>query len=203
MFPIQGLREAFPTVTLAREIWRVSYEGFCYSGSVSWIGVPILCSQCFCPWRRLPKVIAPGKMLPHGKASWEGSLPLTLLVRWLVLLALAVLSTNSPAVAKTEVIIAPDGRQIITVKCARNPSKCMSEARQVCKGNYQVLDSESHAGGLLADIMPGPVTWYGMAISCGKSDGAMPSFPFRGPNFRMPSMTQCNVVGGSVFCISN
>lgn len=166
-------------------------------------GCSIVCVAGFSPWRWMPQVVTSRAVLPHGESDGAGPLPLKSLVRWSVLMALAVLTTNSQAVAKTEVILAPDGRQIITVKCARNPSKCMSEARQVCKGNYQVLDSESHAGGLLADIMPGPVTWYGMAISCGKSDGAMPSFPFRGPNFRMPSMTQCDVVGGSVFCISN
>jgi hypothetical protein len=33
--------------------------------------------------------------------------------------------------------------------------------------------SHNHAGGLLADILPGPVTWYAMSYTCGPSDGRL------------------------------
>jgi hypothetical protein len=49
-----------------------------------------------------------------------------------------------------------------------------------------VVDSYSKAGGLVADILPGPVTWYYMSYQCGKSDGRMPSFAFRGQNYQRP-----------------
>ena len=42
---------------------------------------------------------------------------------------------------------------------------------------YAVVDSHSNAGGLLADILPGPVTWYTMVYQCGRA-GAFPQFPF-------------------------
>jgi hypothetical protein len=39
------------------------------------------------------------------------------------------------------------------------------------EARIKILNSESHAGGLLADILPGPVTWYTMTYVCGASDG--------------------------------
>src|SRR5262249_6151232 len=57
-------------------------------------------------------------------------------------------------------------------KCSQSPAGCYEQATRDCRGGpYQILDSESHAGGLLADILPGPVTWYTMSYVCGPSDG--------------------------------
>jgi hypothetical protein len=70
-------------------------------------------------------------------------------------------------------------------------------------GSYQVLDSESHAGGLVADALAGPVTWYGMTYVCGKSDGRLPSFPFRGQQYlpaARPIVTNCQSFGNSTSC---
>ena len=48
------------------------------------------------------------------------------------------------------------------------------KALPLCRGgSYQILDSESHAGGLLIDAIPGPVTWYTMTYTCGPSDGRL------------------------------
>lgn len=63
-----------------------------------------------------------------------------------------------------------------------------------------MLDSESHAGGLVADVLPGPVTWYGMTFACGPSDGRMPSFAFRGQTYRPPTVTNCQKHGNMVSC---
>src|SRR5262249_21848938 len=50
---------------------------------------------------------------------------------------------------------------------------CYEQATRDCRGgSYQILHSESHPGGLLADILPGPVTWYTMSYVCG-SDGKL------------------------------
>lgn len=55
----------------------------------------------------------------------------------------------------------PDGSKAATVKCNIDNSKCYAQASEICGGGkYRVLDSESHAGGLVADWIPGPVTWY-------------------------------------------
>ena len=72
------------------------------------------------------------------------------------------------------------------MKCNVDLGKCFSQATSICGGSYQVVDSESHAGGTLADIFPGPVTWYGMTYVCGPSDGKYPNFPFQGQRYSAP-----------------
>jgi len=106
----------------------------------------------------------------------------------------------------------PDGSAIKTTKCASDPAKCFATASQSCPGvgTYRVLSSESHAGGLLADILPGPVTWYSMTYTCGPSDGRMPDFKFGGQPYtppappvvvkQQPTTTNCNKVGDNVTC---
>jgi hypothetical protein len=74
----------------------------------------------------------------------------------------------------------PSGAQVSSAKCQYASAGCLQQAAQTCRGPYQVLDSDSHSGGLLADLMPGPVTWYSMTYQCGASDGKMPAFAFRG-----------------------
>lgn len=46
-----------------------------------------------------------------------------------------------------------------------------------------MVSSHSNAGGTLADIIPGPVTWYNMTYTCGPSDGQMPEFAFKGARY--------------------
>lgn len=113
--------------------------------------------------------------------------------------------------ATGEPIQGPSGATINEAKCSGSPNACLKKAAQDCKGPYQVLDSSSNAGGLLADIMPGPVTWYRMSYQCGKSDGRMPTFQFRGPQYTPPPVvvtspsvrtTNCNRLGNSVTCTS-
>ena len=116
----------------------------------------------------------------------------------------------------------PDGSAIKTTKCTSDPTKCYAVASQSCAGvgTYRVLSSESHAGGLLADIMPGPVTWYSMTFACGPSDGRMPDFKFGGqqytpppvivqpqqtiiqqpPVVQQPTTTRCQTVGDNTTC---
>jgi hypothetical protein len=77
----------------------------------------------------------------------------------------------------------PSGAALNTAKCSQSSVGCLQKASQVCAGQYSVVDSESHSGGLLADILPGPVTRYGMTYQCGPSDGKMPTFAFRGQQF--------------------
>jgi len=108
----------------------------------------------------------------------------------------------------------PDGNVIKTVKCSSDRAKCFAQASQSCTdgGSYRALSSESHAGGLVADILPGPVTWYSMTYACGPSDGKMPDFKFGGPQYtpppapvivkQSPTTTNCNAIGNSVTCNS-
>jgi hypothetical protein len=127
------------------------------------------------------------------------------------LLALLV----SCVVVSAETFIGPDGKPVNQAKCRVSPRGCYDEAHDTCSGPYQIIDSESHAGGILADILPGPVTWYSFTYACGRSDGRLASFPLRGaaprmPNIQVqapavvatpPAMTRCSSsrVGGTVW----
>lgn len=78
----------------------------------------------------------------------------------------------------------PAGETIQTVKCQTSTTSCFQQAAAVCEGQpYSAIDSYSKAGGLLADIMPGPFTWYYMTFQCGVQDGQQPTFPFRGQSY--------------------
>src|SRR5215471_3735409 len=71
-----------------------------------------------------------------------------------------------------QTIVGPSGKPIHRAKCSQSPMGCYEQATRDCRGgSYQILDSESHPGGLLLDILPGPVTWYTMTYVCGAPDG--------------------------------
>lgn len=105
---------------------------------------------------------------------------------------------------------APDGTAIKTVKCSSDAAKCFAAASQSCpgEGTYRVISSASRAGGLAADLIPGPVTWYYMTYACGPSDGKMPEFAFKGqpyvpppaPVMLQPSTTTCSTFGNNTTC---
>src|SRR5262245_38190249 len=74
-----------------------------------------------------------------------------------------------------QTIVGPSGKPLQPIhraKCSQSPAGCYEQASRDCRGgSYQILHSESHPGGLLADILPGPVTWYTMSYVCSTSDG--------------------------------
>ncbi len=39
-----------------------------------------------------------------------------------------------------------------------------------------------------ADVLPGPVTWFGMTYKCGASGGPHSKFTFRGQQYRAPTI---------------
>ena len=123
------------------------------------------------------------------------------------LVATFLFSSGSVIAGKIEKIASPSGVIINYTKCNRKSGKCMNTAAKHCKGSYQVIDSESHAGGLIADLLPGPVRWYSMTFICGPTDGKMPRFKFQGPDFQMPSIiippsinTRCTTYGNTTNC---
>jgi len=119
--------------------------------------------------------------------------------------AIGLVATLAGCSASTsEPVVGPSGKAMREAKCSGSPNACYKAAASVCKGPYQVLDSSSNAGGLVADILPGPVTWYRMSYQCGPSDGRLPSFDFRGPRHVVPSVTttSCNRFGNNVTCTS-
>ncbi len=100
---------------------------------------------------------------------------------FLVLVLVGCGGGNSP-----KTFIGPSGKTLETVKCKSSPDQCFVQANKSCGGSYQVISSESHAGGILADFVPGPVTWYGMTYQCGKSNGRNPTFTFQGGTYTPP-----------------
>ena len=132
-----------------------------------------------------------------------------------ILLFLANVMIAGCATSSVKEYQAPDGTAIKTVKCTSDPTGCFALASQSCPsgGKYRVIASESHAGGLLADIIPGPVTWYAMTYSCGSADGKMPDFKFVGQQYtpppdpiviqQRPTRTNCTTIGNMVTCNSN
>ena len=101
----------------------------------------------------------------------------------LLIIGLLLSGCASPVISE---IKAPDGTSLKNVKCNIDTQKCFVLATESCKetkGVYKVIASHSNAGGTIADVMPGPVTWYNLTYVCGPSDGKMPNFPFRGERF--------------------
>ena len=66
------------------------------------------------------------------------------------------------------------------IDCKTNTDGCFEDASAFCDGSgYKVLNSWSNSGGLLADLLPGPYTWYHMEIICGLLNNQAPTFDFR------------------------
>jgi serine protease Do len=90
-------------------------------------------------------------------------------------MACFVAATLFSGCCSAQTIVGPSGKPLQPIhraKCSQSPAGCYEQATRDCRGgSYQILHSESHPGGLLADILPGPVTWYTMSYVCGPSDG--------------------------------
>lgn len=125
------------------------------------------------------------------------------------------LALSSCVSSSGEAVPGPSGKLVQQTKCNGSSDGCLKTAAKACKGPYQVVDSSSNAGGLFADVLPGPVTWYRMTYQCGPSDGRMPQFAFRGQSYRPPPVvinqapavapsrmttTNCNRFGNNVTC---
>lgn len=126
--------------------------------------------------------------------------------RFIILSALFVFLSGCNAGPQAKSYTGPTGEMQSTVRCTKETGPCFEKASEVCDGgSYRVLNSYRNAGGLWADVLPGPVTWYTMNIVCGPSDGVMPDFPLRGQEPEMPEVpavrqTNCHQVGNSVNC---
>ena len=119
-------------------------------------------------------------MLRHKDESMGRSL----LVAAIVAISASLVGCVTPAVKE---YTGPSGVATKQVKCNTSSDGCMQHASASCSnGPYQVVSSESHAGGLLSDQLVGPVTWYSMTYICGQSDGTTPTFPFNGQQYAPP-----------------
>lgn len=101
---------------------------------------------------------------------------------------LTLAAALATALATTFTAAPTEAAQRFQTKCKGDSRACIQEARRTCRTGFRVLDSESHAGGLLSDVIPGPVMWYSMIYQCSNSPGYRPDFPMRGQAFRPPVM---------------
>jgi S1-C subfamily serine protease len=62
-------------------------------------------------------------------------------------------------------------------KCNASVTNCYQQAHERCNGSYDVVDKESHPGGIFADILPGPIPWYTIAFTCRAQPQAQISAP--------------------------
>ena len=99
---------------------------------------------------------------------------------------MAVGSLGGCVIPSTESYHDPSGTKVHKTKCTAENIGCFQEASQTCGGPYQVITSDSHAGGVFADWLPGPVTWYTITYRCGASDGQTPSFRWMGQEYTPP-----------------
>jgi hypothetical protein len=98
---------------------------------------------------------------------------------------------------------APGGGEVHVTKC-KDQGECYDQASQSCGGgSYQVIDSDSHAGGILADWLVGPVTWYKLMYTCGRSDARFAAFPWRGRQYEPGHSATCTRWGNTAICFGN
>lgn len=114
-----------------------------------------------------------------------------------------------------ESFVGPSGETVHEVKCSGGKGECFETAAATCGAEgYRALDSHSRSGGLLADALPGPVTWYYLTYACGAPDGVMPGFAREGhdaplilpnpaPAYSAPRVTHCTPMGLGVSCTSS
>jgi hypothetical protein len=102
---------------------------------------------------------------------------------WLCLFVAGVVTSACRGTGVREIRGAGDER-VYEARCKSSAADCIADARSTCSSGYELLDSESHAGGLLADALPGPVTWYAMTFRCDVAGSSeRPEFPFRGARY--------------------
>lgn len=75
-----------------------------------------------------------------------------------------------------EVATTPTGVKIFESKCRDSALDCGLVAQKQCyERGFEALSGESHPGGAIADLVPGPFTWFSMQFRCGGSS-EMPTF---------------------------
>ena len=82
-------------------------------------------------------------------------------------LALCLALTVTGCGGGVDEVRSANGAKTFQTKCKGSISECNADAREQCHGDFRTIASESHAGGIFADALPGPVTWYTLRFACG------------------------------------
>ena len=98
--------------------------------------------------------------------------------------------------AGPEKITAPNGGTGFALTCQRSRENCLTQAGEQCgREGYYVVSESSHAGGILADALPGPVTWYNIQVACGE-----PEAGYRPPRQAQPVVYNPEPAKATVRC---
>ena len=62
--------------------------------------------------------------------------------------------------------VGPEGESIYFTKCNVSQEGCLKEIAEHCPSGYNTINTETHMGGILADLIPGPVRWWSITYSC-------------------------------------
>jgi hypothetical protein len=85
----------------------------------------------------------------------------TLILVGLVFIIPGCVSSSSRA------IVGPDGSIAYRLTCHPDIAECWEEAGNRCgPSGYHVVDKSVHMGGIIVDLLPGPVPWYNVMVSC-------------------------------------
>ena len=107
----------------------------------------------------------------------------------------------SCGMSKNKATVSSSGVTTHEVKCTGSNNDCMNTANANCPSGFNAVYSDSHAGGILADILPGPITWYELHYICSSSPGTPPAFAWQGPQDMTPVFMEA--VGNSMQQLNN
>jgi hypothetical protein len=110
-------------------------------------------------------------------------------------------SLASCGMSRNKATVSSSGVTTHEVKCTDSANDCMNTANAKCPNGFNTVYSDSHAGGVLADILPGPITWYELHFICSNSPGTPPVFAWQGPQDMTPVIMEA--VGNSMQQLNN
>jgi hypothetical protein len=121
-----------------------------------------------------------------------------------VLLAIAVMLAGCGASSPKE-ISSPTGQRGFALECLRSREGCLAQAGSLCGSQgYYVTSESSHAGGALADWLPGPVSWFNIQVVCGESEKGYVAPPAAAPSVVLPTPSRavrCRTTGNETVCV--
>ena len=87
-------------------------------------------------------------------------------MRLAIIGAIGMLMLSGCVSASGHAINLPNGKIGVRTTCHPDVAECYEEAGKICTNGYDLVSQSVHMGGTLADLMPGPVTWYNVLVEC-------------------------------------
>ena len=83
-----------------------------------------------------------------------------------ILLLLSLLLVVGCVSSSGSAFVSPEGESIYYTKCNVSEEGCLKDIAENCPSGYNTINTETHMGGILADLIPGPVRWWSITYSC-------------------------------------